>query len=41
MSSHCKDFISKCLAKNPKERLGAKDDIKEVAAHPWFADLDM
>jgi serine/threonine protein kinase len=25
MSSKCKDFILKCLKKNPKERLGSKN----------------
>jgi len=28
------------LKKNPKERLGSKDDIRELMAHPWFNDLD-
>ena len=41
MSDNCKDFISKCLTKTPQERLGTKDDIKEILAHPWFSDIDV
>lgn len=26
--------------KNPAQRLGTKDGVWEVLAHPWFADLD-
>jgi len=40
MSDQCKDFISKCLAKNPAERIGSQNDIKEILAHPWFSDID-
>jgi serine/threonine protein kinase len=36
MSDQCKDFISKCLAKNPAERLGSTGDIEEIMSHPWF-----
>ena len=41
MSQHCKDFILGCLNKNPDERLGARDDLDEVLAHPWFAGVDI
>jgi serine/threonine protein kinase len=41
MTENCKDFISKCLAKNPTERLGFKDGLKEILAHPWFSDLNI
>jgi serine/threonine protein kinase len=41
MSPECKDFISKCLAKNPYERLGTNADIKEILSHPWFADINV
>lgn len=41
MTSECKDFIEKCLKKNPAERLGTKNDIQEILAHPWFADIDI
>jgi serum/glucocorticoid-regulated kinase 2 len=41
MSTECKDFIEKCLKKNPGERLGTKSDIEEILSHPWFSDLDL
>ena len=41
MSDQCKDFISKCLAKNPAERLGSTGDIEEIMSHPWFSDIDV
>jgi hypothetical protein len=28
------------LEKDPAKRLGTKNGIREVLAHPWFADLD-
>lgn len=40
MSSHCQDFISKLLEKDPAKRMGTKDGIREIMAHPWFEDLD-
>jgi len=41
MSDQCKDFISKCLAKQPQERLGTTGDIEEILSHPWFSDIDV
>ena len=41
MSAECKDFINKCLAKKPENRLGSKNDIEEILAHPWFASLNI
>jgi serine/threonine protein kinase len=41
MSTECKDFIEKCLKKNPVERLGSVNDIQEILEHPWFADIDI
>jgi len=41
MSDDCKDFISKCLSKDSKERLGTKNDINEILGHKWFADIDI
>lgn len=40
MSEECKDFISKCLSKNPKERLGTNGGIKDILSHPWYASID-
>ena len=39
-SSKSKDFITKCLKKNPKERLGSKNGPDEIINHPWFSDLN-
>ena len=41
MSAECKDFIERCLKKNPTERLGSKNDIQEILDHPWFSDVDI
>ena len=41
MSDNCKDFISKCLSKTPQDRLGSKNDITEILAHPWFKDINI
>jgi len=41
LSDNCKDFINKCLDKNPKRRLGTKGSLSEVLDHPWFADIDI
>ena len=41
MSDNCKDFISKCLSKTPHDRLGSKNDITEILAHPWFKDINL
>ena len=34
------DLISKLLKKDRKQRLGYKDDVKEVLEHPFFASID-
>ena len=36
MSSDAQDFISKCLKKNPEERITAE----QIKQHPWFAEYD-
>ena len=41
MSANCKDFINRCLSKNPAERLGTKDGVREIVGHPWFQDINM
>ena len=41
ISEDCKDFISKCLAKQADERLGTKDDVKEILSHSWFQSIDI
>lgn len=40
ISSDAKDFISGLLQKDPKERLGSKNDIDEIKKHPWLKDID-
>lgn len=40
ISSAAKDLIKKLLEKNKKKRLGAKQDIEEILAHPFFADIN-
>ena len=41
MSDDCKDFISKCLAKNPKDRLGSQKGLEEIVSHPWFKSISV
>jgi|TARA_B110000503_G_C7033986_1_gene365258 serine/threonine protein kinase len=41
MSDDCKDFISKCLSKNPKDRLGSQTGLDEIINHPWFASINV
>jgi len=38
MSEEVKDLISKLLDKNPKTRIGSKEDADEIINHPWFQD---
>ncbi|KAK5622017.1 hypothetical protein CRENBAI_012228 [Crenichthys baileyi] len=33
LSKKCKDFLSKCLTKNPEER----PTLEELLCHPWFS----
>lgn len=40
MSSECRDFIKKCLDKNPETRLGSTEGAKELLEHPWLKSVD-
>lgn len=40
ISEEAMDVIQKLLKKKPNERLGAKADIEEVMAHPFFKSID-
>ncbi|EAR83724.2 Serine/Threonine kinase domain protein (macronuclear) [Tetrahymena thermophila SB210] len=40
VSAEAKDFISKCLNRDRRLRLGAKNDLQEIMQHPWFKDID-
>jgi len=35
-----KMFGLKLLNRNPKERLGAKEDSEEIKSHPFFKDIN-
>ncbi len=39
ISSELEDLISKCLKKDPKERIGY-GDINLIKKHPWFKDIN-
>lgn len=41
MSEECKDFINRCLAKSPQNRLGSNGGLQEIISHPWFSDLNV
>ncbi|KAJ9231818.1 hypothetical protein DTO169E5_7803 [Paecilomyces variotii] len=40
LSAEGRNFVKGLLNRNPKHRLGAKDDAKELMAHPFFHDVD-
>lgn len=40
LSTEGRNFVKGLLNRNPKHRLGAKDDAKELMAHPFFSDVD-
>lgn len=40
LSTEGRNFVKGLLNRNPKHRLGAKGDAKELMAHPFFADVD-
>lgn len=40
LSQHCKGLILGLLHRDPSRRLGSKDDIRELQAHPFFEGLD-
>ncbi|EED19512.1 cAMP-dependent protein kinase-like, putative [Talaromyces stipitatus ATCC 10500] len=40
LSTEGRNFVKGLLNRNPKHRLGAKDDAKELIAHPFFHDID-
>ena len=41
MSEEVQDLITKLLEKQPENRLGTKEGIKEVLEHPWFSEIDL
>lgn len=34
------DFVNKLIVRTPANRLGSKHGVKEIKAHPWFANFD-
>ncbi|PGH32588.1 AGC/AKT protein kinase [[Emmonsia] crescens] len=40
LSTEGRNFVKGLLNRNPKHRLGAIDDAKELMAHPFFHDVD-
>lgn len=40
VSQDCKEFIQRCLVKNPEQRIGSESD-DELIAHKWFATIDV
>lgn len=40
MSKDCMDFITRCLSKDPSQRLGSTNSSEEILQHPWFKDVD-
>ena len=40
LSPEGKDFLTKILNKNPKERLGCKKDFEDLFDHPWLKTVD-
>lgn len=41
ISETAQDLINKLLEKDMTKRLGAKQDISEILAHPFFNDVDI
>lgn len=40
LSAEGRDFVKGLLNRNPKHRLGANNDARELMDHPFFADVD-
>ncbi|MCJ1314019.1 hypothetical protein MMC25_007699 [Agyrium rufum] len=40
LSTEGRNFVKGLLNRNPKHRLGAKNDAEELKAHPFFRDID-
>jgi len=39
LSDNCKSLIVGLLNRDPKKRLGSKDDVEDIKSHPFFKDL--
>lgn len=40
VSDNARNLIEKLLIKEPENRLGSKNGVEEILAHPWFSDID-
>jgi len=40
LSEPCKSLIVQLLNRDPKKRLGSKDDVNDLKAHPFFKPLN-
>jgi serine/threonine protein kinase len=40
LSENCKSLIVALLNRDPKKRLGSREDVEDVKAHPFFEDID-
>lgn len=40
LSFEAKDIITQLLTRNPKKRLGVKNDAQDIKSHPWLADIN-
>ena len=40
-SDEFEDLVSKLLTKDPKKRLGAREDANEILKHSWFANINI
>lgn len=40
-SDELMDIVTQLLNKEKSQRLGAVNDVDDILAHPWFADIDI
>ena len=40
ISENAKNLLKSLLCRNPKKRLGAVNDAKDVKGHEWFSEID-
>ena len=40
ISDEAKNLIAALLHRNPKSRLGSKNDYRDIMNHPWFNEID-
>ena len=40
LSENCKNLIVGLLNRDPRKRLGSKDDVEDIKTHPFFSSMD-